>query len=118
MNAFGLPQRAVHLDDLARAGALMQAVDVLGHHGADPATLLELGEGAVPVVRLRLREHVKPERVELPNPHGIAAERIDARDLGRVVLRPDASRRAEVRDSRLGADARARERNARAPAFE
>ena len=60
VDAFGLPQRAVHLDDVARAGALVQAVDVLRDHRADPATLLELGEGAVPVVRVRLAERIEP----------------------------------------------------------
>ena len=50
----------------------------------------ELGEGSVPVVRLRVRERVEPERVELPDPRRIAAEHVDVRDLGRAVLRPDA----------------------------
>ena len=98
-DAFGLAQRAVHLDDVARAGALVQAVDVLRDHRADPASLLELGERAVPVVRLGLAERIEPKRIELPDPRGIAAERLDVRDLHRVVPRPDASGRAEVRES-------------------
>ena len=44
--------RAVHLDERARAGALVQPVDVLRDHRAHPAALLELGERAVAVVRL------------------------------------------------------------------
>src|SRR5437899_3707287 len=53
MDALGLAQRTVHLDHAARAGALMQAVDVLGDDRTDPAALLELGEGAVTIVGLR-----------------------------------------------------------------
>ena len=33
VDALGLAHRAVHLDDLARAGALRETVDVLGHDG-------------------------------------------------------------------------------------
>jgi len=48
----------VHLDDLTGAGTLVEAIDVLGHDGADPAALFELGDGAVAVVRLGLRERL------------------------------------------------------------
>src|SRR5439155_15201947 len=90
---------------------------VLRHDGPNPATLLELGERVVAVVRLSLRERIQPEGVELPDACGIAAQRIDVRDLERVVLRPDAMGGAEVRDSRLRADAGAREHDTRTPAF-
>ena len=131
MDALGLAQRTVHLDHAARAGALMQAVDVLGDDRTDPAALLELGEGAVTIVGLRAgsvvgkaadarprrapeapwgrRERIEPERVELPDPRRVSPECVDGRDLGRVVPRPDAFGGAEVRNPRLGADAGARE---------
>ena len=109
MQALGLAQRAVHLDDFARAGALVETVDVLRDHGADPALLLELGESAVAVVRFRPGKRLEPEGVELSDPRRVSPECVDGRDLGRVVPRPDAFGRAEVRNPRLGADAGARE---------
>ena len=105
------------LDDLARARPLVEAVDVLRHDGADPAVLVELGEGTVAFVRLGPGERLEPEGVELPDPCRIPAERVDVRHLERVVPRPDPLRRAEVRDPRLGADAGAGEDDARLPAF-
>ena len=103
MDARGLAHRAVHLDDLARAGPLVQPVDVLGHDGPHQAALFELGEGAVPVVRLRVRERFEPACVALPDSRRIAAERVDVRDLGRVALRqmPSADRKSGIPDSVL-----------------
>ena len=80
----------MHLDDLLRAGTLVEAVDVLRHDRADPAALLELRDCAVPVVRLRLREHREPVLVEFPHARGIAPERVDVTDLVRIELRPNA----------------------------
>jgi len=71
----------VHLDDLARARALV-AVDILRDDGADPAAPLELGVGAVAVVRVGPGERVEPKGVELPDPRAIPAERVDVRDNG------------------------------------
>src|SRR5690348_2069128 len=115
MKALGLTQRAVHLDDLERAGPLVQAVHVLRDDGLDPALLLELGQRAVPVVRLHTRARVYPKCVELPDAGGVATECVDVRNLEGVVPLPDAARRPEVRDPRLGADAGAREHDAGLP---
>jgi hypothetical protein len=62
VDALGLAQRAVHLDDLARACSPVQPVDVLRDHCTDPALLLEFGQSAVPVVGLGLGEHVTSSR--------------------------------------------------------
>ena len=97
--------RAVHLDERLGACTLVQPVDVLRDHRAHPAAALELGEREVPVVRLRLRERVEALPVELPDLDGIGEERVDRRVLHRVVLRPEARWRAEVRDAGLRADA-------------
>src|SRR5206468_2135164 len=85
VDALGLPQRAVDLDDFTRTGPLVQAVDVLREERADPAGLLELGKGAMPVVRLCTAERAEAERVELPDACRIPAERVDACHLRRVV---------------------------------
>ena len=105
----------MHLDERLGACTLVQPVDVLRDHRAHPAAALELGEREVPVVRLRLRERVEALPVELPDLDGIGEERVDRRVLHRVVLRPEARGRAEVRDAGLRADARSRQDDARLP---
>src|SRR5699024_7609344 len=45
-----LDEVAVELDDVARAGGLVQPVDVLGDHRADRAELLEAGHELVALV--------------------------------------------------------------------
>src|SRR5262249_42654633 len=70
------------------------------HHTA----ALELGDGVVGGVRLRLGEHPVARAVELPDALGVAAERLDRAVLERVVPRPDPRRRAKVRDPALRRD--------------
>ena len=65
MDALRLAQRSVHLDDLARTGAGMEIVHVLGHDCAHETGGLEPRECVVPVVRLGAREDVEAQRVEL-----------------------------------------------------
>jgi len=103
------PNRAVHLDHLAATGQLVQAVDVLRHNRRHEPPPLELGQRAVRGVRLRRREHPQPLGVEVPDLDRVAPEGVDGRVLHRVVARPDAGGRAEVRDAAVGADARPRE---------
>src|SRR6202035_4549914 len=54
LHAHRLPRGAVQLDDVLRAGALMQAVDVLGHHHRGTTRSLQVGDRAMGGVRLRL----------------------------------------------------------------
>src|SRR5262249_56335963 len=100
--------RAVDLDHVPRARALVQAVDVLGHDRLDEPSSLELGERKVPGVRLRLRQDTETQRVELPDLLGVAPEGVDRRVLHRVVLRPDPTRRAEGGKAALRGDPDAR----------
>src|SRR5205823_10639049 len=89
LNSLILSQGSDNLDDVTRPRAPVKPVDVLRHDRPDPALLLQLRERAVPAVWLGLGERVEPERVELPDPRGIAPKRIDVRDLEGVVTRPD-----------------------------
>jgi len=67
----------------------VQTADVLRHDCANPASLLERGESAMAVVRLRLGEPPQPERVELPDSCRIAPKRVDVADLGNPRLGAD-----------------------------
>ena len=103
--------RAVHLDHVARAGTLVQAVDVLGDHRLEQARALEGGERQMAGVRLDVGEHAETAAVELPGARRVEPEAVDRRDLVRVVLGPDPGRAPEVRHAALGA--RCRRRSAR-----
>jgi hypothetical protein len=103
----------VHLHELARAGALVQEVDVLRDDGAHEAARLELRQCAMRVVRLGLSERAVAQRVEGPDLFRIGVESVDRRVLHRVVLRPDSGRRAEVGNAALGRHASAGEDDAR-----
>src|SRR5581483_6503579 len=107
------PDRAVHLDDVARAGGGMETVDVLRHDRMHEPLRLERGERLVRGVRPRVAEDVEPQRVELPHALRVPAEGVDRRHLVRVEALPDAVRAAEVRDPALGRHAGARQRHAR-----
>src|SRR5205807_2193637 len=65
--------------------------------------------------RLRARQHLETQGVELPHLHRVAPEGADRRVLHRVVLRPDSGRGTEVRDPALGRDAGAGQYDARLP---
>jgi hypothetical protein len=80
----------------------MEAVDVLGHHGFDQPSSLELGEGEVARVRLGTRQKREAEGVELPDLERVAPERRNRRVLHRVILGPDSGGRAEVGNAALG----------------
>ena len=101
--AAGRANRAVHLDHRPRARPLVEQVDVLGDDGAHPAVALEPCQRDVRSVRLGVREHVQAAAVEVPHLRPGLAESVDGRVLHRVVVRPDARGRAEVRDATLGA---------------
>src|SRR5204863_579750 len=68
-------ERAVYRDHVPGPGPLVQAVDVLRNDCSHETARLELGEGAVRVVRLHAPEQLATQRVELPDLLGIAAER-------------------------------------------
>ena len=87
--AAGRADRAVHLDDVSAARALVQAVDVLGHDGVDEPRGARARERAVALVRLGGRQHPVALAVKLPDLLGVAAERVDRAVLERVELRPD-----------------------------
>ena len=97
-------------------GRVVQAVDVLGDERVHVRDARELGDGAVPGVRLGA-PHLGAQPV-LPRelPHlGIRHVVLQRRGLlGRGVLRPHAVRAAEVGDAGLGGDARAGEDHDRA----
>jgi hypothetical protein len=97
----------VDLDHVLRPGPLVEHVDVLGHHRADEAPALELGECDVDAVGLGRTERVEPGRIEAPDLARIALERAERRVLERIELGPDARGRAEVRDPALGRRPRA-----------
>jgi hypothetical protein len=105
----------VHLDDLLRAGPLVERVDVLCDDGCHEAAPLELGERQVRGVRARVREGAQAAGVEVPDRLRVAEERVDRRHLHRVVLGPDAGRRAEVGDPAFRADPGPGEDDARLP---
>ena len=102
----------MHLDDVPRAGALVQQVDVLRDDRPDEPAPLELGERHVRRVRLGLAEHGEARRVEAPDLLGVAPEGAERRVLARVELGPHPRGGAEVRDAALGGDARAGEDDA------
>src|SRR5205807_6095412 len=79
----------------------------------DEPAALELGQGEMSRVRLGVGEHREPRRVEAPDLLGIGPEGRDRAILERVEGRPDAGRRAKVRDARLGRDTGAGEDDAR-----
>src|SRR5690349_3042829 len=98
--------RAVDLDDLvgARAGLLMQAVDVLRDDRDQPTGPFEVDEGRVPAVRLR-----RPRRMVATGPPRASAyvrvgdvvgKRGELLRLG--ILGPYAVRPAEVRYAAIG----------------
>ena len=108
-DAHHLDRGAVQLDDLARPGRLVQAVDVLRHHTAAAPRLLERGEGVVRRVRLERRPEELPPHLPRASAH---VRRLDVPlegEVHRVVARPDAARRPEVGDAGLGGHARAGE---------
>ena len=93
--------RAVHLDQRAGARALVQPVDVLRDHGLHPAAVLELGERAVAVVRLRVAEapRAASRRSPRPSPDRRGTRRCARTPSGRSCAQMP-GRRAEVRDAR------------------
>ena len=103
----------MQLVDALAAGLLVQAVDVLGHDGAELAGLFERGELFVRLVRLIVqREHLFTVKFE--EIFRVLIEKRVAQDrLGRIVefLVIQAVRAAEVRDAGLGRHARAAEKH-------
>jgi hypothetical protein len=108
----------VYLDDLAAARPLVQKVDVLGDDRVHEAAPLQLGECAVGIVRLGVRQHREAWRVEAPHLRGIGAERLERAVLQRIELRPDSGGRPEVRDTALGRNPGAGEHDARPARFD
>ena len=103
------------LDDSLRRlpGRVVKAVDVLGDEEVQRALLLEVDERAVRGVGLG-REVIALDAVlpSAPPDVGIAHVVLELCGLlGGRVLRPDAVGAAEVGDTRLGGDARPRERD-------
>ena len=101
---------AVQLDDpvLGHARSLVQPVHILRDHAAGLAAFDEFGDGAVAPVGLGLLDH--GVSCELARP-GLAPGLLggdEIAEIDRLVLVPDPARRAEIRDSRFGADAGAR----------
>ena len=98
----------MQVDDPARAGGLVQAVDVLRHQQPDSADVLGLRQGAVRVVRLGLAEAAPADQAARPvaRPHQrVAHERLE---LDRPLPLPLTVETAVVGDPRLRAAARAR----------
>ena len=100
----------MELDDVAGAGALMEAVDVLRHH-ADPGEHApQLGDRDVPRVGRGRRRRAEAVLVPDPDELGLAHVRFVGGELHRVVLRPEAGLGlAEGGDARLLAHTGARE---------
>ena len=107
----GIGRVAVQFDDLRvrHARALVQPVDVLGDDGAHPPLLDQLGQRAMTGIGLGLQHGLVGGELAVP---GLAAHLVGSHEVvevDRLVAGPDAPGRAEVRDSRLGRDARAGE---------
>ena len=102
---------AVQFEHVLAARFLMEAVDVLRHHGGQRARLLEFGQLAMRAVRLRVeRQHAVA--VEVEERAGVGVEEAAADHLlGRigVLLRVQAVRAAEIGDAALGGHACAAE---------
>jgi hypothetical protein len=109
---------AVHLDDPLRrvSGNLMQAVDVLGDDGAELSASFEGDERAVASVRARVPRRVLDAAAPGQPPHlGIRHVVVNVRQtLGFGISGPDALGTAKVRNSGLGGNAGARQRDDRA----
>src|SRR5262249_31910244 len=74
--AAGPPETAVDLEDLARSGQGVEAVDVLGDEREGGRAALDLGERAVAGVGLRLRDLPAAPVVPLPDQPRILRERL------------------------------------------
>ena len=102
---------AVQLDDLRlrHARALVQAVDVLGDDRRHLALLDQPGERAMAGIGFGLEHGLVGRELAPPRfaPHLL--RRHEVVEVDRLVLGPDAARRAEVRDAQFGRDARAGE---------
>ena len=108
--AAGLEHLAVHVDDALVAGALVQVVDVLGHHQHRARVLaLELGQGMVGGVGPGLDQVDPTGVVELVHEGRVAGEALGRRHLLEVVLGPQAVLVAEGAEPGLGRDAGAGE---------
>ena len=99
--------RAVELEHVHGAGGLVEAIDVLRHHGSELAFALELGELEVSLVRLGVkRDHLRAiELVELCRV-GLV-EVVGEHRLGRIseLLVIQAIHAAEIRNAACGGDA-------------
>jgi hypothetical protein len=93
----------MHVDEIARAGRLMQRVDILGD-GEDIALMLALEPGQRLMRRVRSRIVVPPaaEIVELKHAGRIASEAFGRRHLLERKLRPQPAFVAEGAEPALG----------------
>ena len=110
----------MQLDDLpvGHAGALVQAVDVLGDHRRRDAAADERRDGAVAPVRLRVRHRVVTLGPQAPR---LAPRRLrgdEVAEVDRPPPRPDTPGAAEIGDPGFGADARAGEHHGAAGVFD
>jgi hypothetical protein len=101
----------VHLDDVGRAGPLVQPVDVLGHDRYEAAGLIEVDKSTVPGIGLGRPRGVRttclPRAASYVGVGEVVLQR--RHPLGRWITSPHAIRTAKVRDSRVRRDARTRE---------
>ena len=81
--------RPVQLDDVGRAGALVQPVDVLGDHDDARQHLLELGDRVVAGVGLGRRSHAEPVLVPAPDEGRVRLVGLRGGELHGVVPRPE-----------------------------
>ena len=97
--------RPVNLDQLARARACVQLVDVLRDDGVEQAGLLELGQHLVRAVGPLVLERLKPLAIERPEPSRVPTEGVDVSDRHRIDIRPQtAAGAAKIRNPRWNRD--------------
>ena len=99
------PRRAMQFQNIAAAGDLMQAVDILGHDPAGETTLFPAREGTMSHIRLRADEldmRFSPLAPILKPRLGIGEILIEQ---DRLSPRPDTSWRAKIGNAALGTDA-------------
>ena len=111
IEAGGLAGGAVKFQHAAAAGHLVQAIDVLGDHAADPAGGFPAGQHLVAGVGLGVGE-LAMHFALLPPVFvaGIGAFE-EFVEIDGAILRPDATGRAKVGDAAFGADAGAGQDN-------
>jgi hypothetical protein len=94
----------VQFDHLARAGALMETVDILGDDRRAVEALLPVRDRLMPGVRPDLEKMPPPRQVEVPDVLRVASKRLRRRDLLGPTAMPESVSVAKRGNAALGRD--------------